>query len=1788
MRGTLDPLTQAKIDAFARRRRGFILVRGICAVVTILLAMMTLLAFVDRFFLMPDELRYALSGLGYAAALAGAWYTCARLVWRSLDPRELARLIEHVRPDLREDLISAVELGDPGRREQWDSEEFREILQQSVSKRMATVEMSQLLSFHRISAWVWASAGVLAFVVALFCIPDLRYEHLLLRALNPLANIERVSRVKIAILEPNPAERSVPQGDVIPVRVETSGPETRHVYLETFPLGKRSERVEMALASGRQFESSVLVGAQPVQYRIRAGDAMTRKYTLSAVPRPEAISFKKTYAYPDYARKPKWVDPATATGDVQALEGSTVDLEIEVNQDVKEAKLKIEQGGKTLDPVKLEPTADPRKLRAQISIDVSGTYRVELTSARWGFTNRFSPQYEIRSLADLVPRIVLEEPSGDLLVPPDEVVAVKGYAKDDIGLHKVLQAVKVNQGDWKESILVQDPPSLEYAIGRMWDVYDLRVQPGDHVAMKLIAIDLKGLRAESAPVHLTISARGFDPQRLVPLAAKEAMYSELVQLRNAVRALDKSVAQAAALPASEELQRKQTLLSALGDADRAAQAADAVENRAKDALRVSRTGREGGDLILVARLVKRLKEDTLQATKTQLDKGSLAAAREQVAVAVDRVTVAEQTYRELLATEEAIAALNDVKDLARDQQAIHKQLQGALSIKDAKAYERLARRQGVATQQIETVEGVLQVLATRSGEAYGTRVTALKTSLAKSRTTLKEAMGKGMDSSLTNPSMAMDREVQAALNTLHGIEQELARRAEQARASLDRKSEPSFADVQDVNRRIQSLAALQAKAAKNDEGRAKEKDESDRMIARWKAARIQLEARAGVEEVRKDSDPFFVSDSSLAGRAMQAVLDLHTATPEAAKTAETLQIVEKAFRTLETGHALAEVSTTLRELAEGERWNASTGNRTTRHPKDWQWLDARMATLPEEFKSAGLPAEAAASLTKNWRGPLGDLVRREMAERHAPQRPPQQAAPNLEKLSADVGKSLTAIQPAMDEARQALQKLVPSLAERLEKLSKASETIQQKTSTLADKAPQSEAAQTKPEASKLLENQQAIDKQVEDVMAELRRDANTQDLFTEKGREKARDADDAVAMLQQAPPKAEELLNQAAATPQPKAQEHALDQAAEQQGKLKDALHTLAEHYKNAEKGKPEETRPELRKQEEALGIKEKLDQQYAQMERLAELAQQSPEALKAALENQLKESEAMQRELQRLTQNALDKAENALQQAAEQEKQAAAQQQAKAEQQKSLAEQAKAIAEEAKRMAREDVPKVEKEVEKAKAEAAKKPLDDAKKDLNQAAADIPQDFSNAEKAAQDLNKAAQDLNKAAQDLRTAQALAQQQQAKAQQQAQKENAEAQAAQQKANAEAAQAQTAQQQADQADKAAMAAQQSAAEAQRQANQQPQNQDAQKSAQKAQQAAQQAKADAQKAQQTAQKAKADAQQAAQKAQQGGAEAKAAQQQQADAQQAAQDASHEAGDAQALAQKAQGLAQQFQAAAQANQQQAVAQQAQVSQELQNAQADLQQAARNQQSLGQATEAQQLNQIAQGVQKANQNEVAKAAQAAKEANAQQAQKADQAAQAAIEAQADALAKARGQQAQQEGQPQQGSPEGSPLADAAAEFLAQALNALNAEGQANLGQGQKPEQGQGQGKPEQGQGQGQPEPGQGEAGQAMSAAAQAQAQSMRQGRTPGQGQMPGQNPMSNMPGQGKGASVQSGPLAEGQLPTNVLLKPGDWGKLPPKLAKDLMEAQRESVGGEYSQMIQSYFRAVAEKAREKK
>src|SRR3954467_10814778 len=110
MSNRLDPLIQEKLRAFARRRRRLIVIRGVFAALAMLLLTMVLVAVVDYNWVLPDWARWTLSGTAYTAVLVIAWRQCLSWLVHAPDERQLARLVEHAEPRLREDLLSAVEL----------------------------------------------------------------------------------------------------------------------------------------------------------------------------------------------------------------------------------------------------------------------------------------------------------------------------------------------------------------------------------------------------------------------------------------------------------------------------------------------------------------------------------------------------------------------------------------------------------------------------------------------------------------------------------------------------------------------------------------------------------------------------------------------------------------------------------------------------------------------------------------------------------------------------------------------------------------------------------------------------------------------------------------------------------------------------------------------------------------------------------------------------------------------------------------------------------------------------------------------------------------------------------------------------------------------------------------------------------------------------------------------------------------------------------------------------------------------------------------------------------------------------------------------------------------------------------------------------------------------------------------------------------------------------------------------------------------------------------------------
>jgi hypothetical protein len=203
------------------------------------------------------------------------------------------------------------------------------------------------------------------------------------------------------------------------------------------------ERVKMTPIGSDRFSASIQVGRDDVLYRIYAGDAVTKKYRLHAVARPHVVKFDKTFHFPAYTRM-ALKQLTEEHGDLAALEGTEVELRLQTNQPIKDGELRVEQG-KNSYVVKL--TAEGGQLTGKVPLNASGTYRVQLVSARRA-SKANSARVECAP-SDLIPRS-LESPKQDLIAA-NETVDIRGTAKDDQSLARSCSLSKSTTANGRKS-----------------------------------------------------------------------------------------------------------------------------------------------------------------------------------------------------------------------------------------------------------------------------------------------------------------------------------------------------------------------------------------------------------------------------------------------------------------------------------------------------------------------------------------------------------------------------------------------------------------------------------------------------------------------------------------------------------------------------------------------------------------------------------------------------------------------------------------------------------------------------------------------------------------------------------------------------------------------------------------------------------------------------------------------------------------------------------------------------------------------------------------------------------------------------------------------------------------------------------------------------------------------------------------------------------------------------------------------------------------------------------------
>ena len=1127
MNTSLSQLTLDTLHAFAARRRMLIAVRGACVGIVSLVVVMSLVAIVDAIFIIKSQpLRWSISLAGYALVALVIWITCLRSLLRIPGSREVARLIEQRAPGLREDLLSAVELGSSQSDGRFDSPVFRALLQSSVEQRLGAVQVQSLLPAGLIRGAAFLATAVLMICVALLLVPDLRFASRLTRAMLPSAAVDRVSNVRVKIIAPNPADALVPHNDAVKVVVELEGAEAEGVVIETFRADddREGETIELKAEGGpRQFAGTIQLGREPVKYRVLAGDAVTRLFTIDTAARPHAVAFAKTYRAPGYAD----IEPRSVQekhGNLEGIEGTQVDLVLDVDEPIISGELRFDEATGPQPAIALT-RIDGRQWQASVPIGKPTTYKVHLIAAKTGFDNSFDPPYEIKSVPDVAPTLTIESPAKDMLVPPAQPVKVKMNAEDDLGLARVSQWFRVNGGEWREMLLAEKA-GRSWDHDRLWDVYELNLRAGDQVAVKFAAIDGAGSRTESAPVTITIAATGFDPQRLAALEAKRNLLDSLVALRATSETLAKSVAtDAEKMKDASDLQRRQLLTNAHDAALRMQEEANAAWQLASRAIKANASGIAAYELVQIGWNLSEIRDAHVARAKDELERALApgpASNHEEIWIVQSSFEISAVLSKEvhanltaIIASDEADALIRDLLVLRREQSAITSH-----GLPDeAATWQRLARRQLLLAAQVKQAEALAASIAERD-EKQSQIISKIAAHLSTPRVAAEKSLA------VVTTKASIDH---AILHMASGIDAAIVDLLPLAR-SLSAGGNAVHQELRCPERMLFHAALMFAHEPWEDA--------PNPIVdtARWQAATDVLKAAGALEESRSDSHAMIVSDTALYRRA---ILAIHQRMRDEAgpQVRARLARVAAAFRTLESGHELVQAQALATSLASREKWMRSQPLAVTVHPREWAALVAWQPRIIKRMQVAKMSAEAVATLGTLPRSGAALILDVEMNSRRVKGQIAQKRTAQFEQIAAILAQASRHIRDEMTAARAVIAAEVPSLSEQMAALAREAKLVEAKADAAAKKIEAGQAPPGHEDAKTLAQEQASFDAKLSELLDALRQDANAQDSFSKDGRERARDADDAAAMVREPAEKALAAANEAAA----------VDEAAKQQ-----------------------------------------------------------------------------------------------------------------------------------------------------------------------------------------------------------------------------------------------------------------------------------------------------------------------------------------------------------------------------------------------------------------------------------------------------------------------------------------------------------------------------------------------------------------------------------------------------------------------------------------------------------------
>ncbi len=511
------------LETLRRRARGWVFVRGVAALLLVVVGMGVALGTIDalaRWQSWPS--RVAPTAIWLAAILVVGWRFLVRPLRAKLTDLELARVIHRQWPLLTPDLTSAVEFDSSQLSATLGAPLLQQVTVSRAQLQLATVPWRSVVVPGRVYS-VMFGAGLALCVVGLVAVlsPELTRVGGA-RLIAPLVELDWPRRTTLVYLnselEPLVATRDpalrAGQGEPLTLYIENrDGSLPAKVLFERRSSTGAPDKGELRQTTLRDVQGkphavavASLPTTEPFEFRVHGGDDDRAPWIkVDVVPTPRVASFEITITPPAYTGRP--VETTNSgVGHLQGLVGSEVEIHCRAVAPLKAVVLNT--GNSPRKTISLDSEGTQFSLAWTLANAERSTYWLDLVDP-YGLRAANPPRYEIRGVADQEPVVSLLIPATDVRVTALAEIPIEGAAHDDLGLQKVELVYELpvmspsGQVATEQRSLPLGPDkvaSTEQTIRTTWNLADLALVPGSQVRFWLQATDAYNLNGSPGQV----------------------------------------------------------------------------------------------------------------------------------------------------------------------------------------------------------------------------------------------------------------------------------------------------------------------------------------------------------------------------------------------------------------------------------------------------------------------------------------------------------------------------------------------------------------------------------------------------------------------------------------------------------------------------------------------------------------------------------------------------------------------------------------------------------------------------------------------------------------------------------------------------------------------------------------------------------------------------------------------------------------------------------------------------------------------------------------------------------------------------------------------------------------------------------------------------------------------------------------------------------------------------------------------------------------------------------------